>query len=75
MLISDFATFRSFKEFDVDTRIQSQNAERFKQIVQQTFKKLNLKKSRVKSSSNRLMKDSKKSDKFDDFGDATVCSK
>ena len=56
MLISDFATFRSSEEFDVDTRMWSQNVERFKRITQQAFKKLNLKRSRVKSSSDQFMK-------------------
>ena len=56
MLILSFATFRSFKEFNVDIRIRSQIVERFKRIIQQTFKKLNLEKSRVESSSDQLMK-------------------
>ena len=56
MLISDFATFRSSEKFDVDIRMRSQSAERPKRIVQQTFKKLNLEKSRVESSSDQLMK-------------------
>ena len=56
MLISNFVTFRSFEEFDVDTRMRSQRIKRSKQIVQQTFKKLNLKKSRVESLSDQLMK-------------------
>ena len=56
MLISGFATFRSFEKFDVDTRMRSQNVERFKRIVQQTLKKLNFKKFRVESSSDQLMK-------------------
>ena len=60
MLISDFATFRSSEKLDVDTRMRSQSAERFKRIVQQIFKKLNLKRSRIKSSSNQLMKNWKK---------------
>ena len=34
MLILNFAVFRSFKKFKIDTSIQSQNAERFKRIVQ-----------------------------------------
>ena len=59
MLISDFATFRSFEKFKVDTRMQSQSAERSKRIVQQTFKKLNVKKSRIESSSNELIKNKK----------------
>ena len=57
MLISNFATFRSFEKLDVDTRMRSQNAERFKQITQQTLEKLNFKRSRVESSSDQLMKD------------------
>ena len=56
MLISDFATFRSFEELDVDTRMRLQSAERSKRITQQIFKKLNLEKSRVESSSDQLMK-------------------
>ena len=75
MLISSFATFRSFEKLDVDTRMRSQNVERFKRIAQQTLEKLNLKKPRVESSSDQLMKNWKKNDDFDDFGNATVCSK
>ena len=60
MLISGFAIFRSSEKFNVDTRMRSQNAERFKQIVQQTFKKLNLKKFRVESSSDQFIKNKKK---------------
>ena len=56
MLILDFATFRSSEELDADTRMRSQNAGRFKQIAQQTLEELNLKRSRVESSSNQLMK-------------------
>ena len=56
MLISGFATFRSFKKFDVDIRMRSQSAERFKQIIQQTFKKLNFKRSRIELPSDQLMK-------------------
>ena len=56
MLISDFATFRSFEKFDVDTRMRSQSAERFKRIIQQILEKLNLERSRVESSSDQLMK-------------------
>ena len=41
MLISDFVTFRSSEKLNVDIRMWSQNAEQFKQIIQQTFKKLN----------------------------------
>ena len=33
MLISGFATFRSFEKFDVNTRMRSQSAERSKQIA------------------------------------------
>ena len=57
MLILNFATFRSFEEFEIDTRIRMQNIERFKRIVQQILKKLNLEKSRIESSSNQFMKD------------------
>ena len=60
ILISDFATFRSFKKLDVDTRMRSQSAERFKRIVQQTFEELNLERSRVESSSDQLMKNWRK---------------
>ena len=60
MLTSDFTTFRSFEKFDVDIRMRSQNVERIKRIVQQTLKKLNLKKFQVKSSSNQLMKNWKR---------------
>ena len=56
MLISDFAIFRLFEKLDVDTRMRSQSAERFKQIVQQILEKLNLERSRVESSSDQLMK-------------------
>ena len=56
MLISDFATFRSSEKFNVDIRMRSQNAERFKRIAQQIFEKLNLKRFRVVSSSNQFMK-------------------
>ena len=56
MLISDFATFRSSEKLDVNTCMRSQNAERFKQIAQQTFKKLNFKKFRIELSSNQFMK-------------------
>ena len=75
MLISGFATFRSFEKLDVDIRMRSQSVERFKWIAQQTLEKLNLERSRVKSSSDQLMKNWKKNDDFDDFEDATVCSK
>ena len=57
MLISDFATFRSFKKLDVDIRMRSQSVERFKRIAQQILKKLNLERSRVESSSDQFMKD------------------
>ena len=57
MLISGFAAFRSSEKFNVDTRMRSQNVERLKQIVQQTFEKLNFKRSRVDSSSNQFMRD------------------
>ena len=33
ILILSFATFRSLEKFNVDTRIRSQSAERFKQII------------------------------------------
>ena len=56
MLISDFAAFRSFEKLDVDIRMRSQNVERFKRIAQQTLKKLNFERSRVKSSSDQFMK-------------------
>ena len=56
MLISDFTTFRSFKKLEIDIRMRSQNAERFKRIAQQIFEKLNLKRFRVVSSSNQFMK-------------------
>ena len=60
MLISNFATFRSSEKFDVDTRMRSQSVERFKRIAQQTLKKLNFKRSRIKLSSNQLMKNWKR---------------
>ena len=56
MLILDFATFRSSEELNVDIRMRSQSAERFKRIAQQAFKKLNLKRSQVESLSDQLMK-------------------
>ena len=56
MLISDFATFRSFEKLNVDARMRSQNVKRFKQIAQQILKKLNFKKFRIESSLNQLMK-------------------
>ena len=60
MLISGFATFRSFEKLNVDIRMRSQSVERFKRIVQQILKKLNLERFRVESSSNQLMKDWRK---------------
>ena len=57
MLISDFATFRSSEKFDVDTRMRSQSAERFRRIVQQILEKLNLERSRIESLSDQFMKD------------------
>ena len=57
MLISDFAIFRSFEKFDIDIRMRSQSVERFKRIVYQTFKKLNLKRFRVDSSSDQFIND------------------
>ena len=60
ILISDFATFRSFEKLDVDIRMRSQSAERFKRIAQQTFEKLNFKKFRVESSSDQFMKNWRK---------------
>ena len=56
MLILGFAAFRSFEELEIDIRMRSQNAERFKQIAQQALKKLNFKRSRVVSSSDQFMK-------------------
>ena len=52
MLISNFAAFRLSEKLDVDIRMRSQSAERFKRIVQQTFEELNFKKFQVKSSSD-----------------------
>ena len=60
MLILDFATFRSSEKLDVNIRMRSQSVERFKQIVQQILEKLNLKKSRIESSSDQLLKNWKK---------------
>ena len=60
ILILSFTTFRLFEKLDIDIRMRSQNAERFKRIAQQIFKKLNLKRSRVDSSSDQLMKNWKK---------------
>ena len=45
MLILSFVAFRSFEKLDVDTRMRSQSAERFKRIIQQIFEELNLVKS------------------------------
>ena len=45
MLILNFATFQLFEKLDVDIRMRSQSAEQFKQIVQQTFRKLNFERS------------------------------
>ena len=45
MLISNFAIVRSFEKFDVNTRMRSQNVERFKRITQQILEKLNLERS------------------------------
>ena len=56
MLNLKFAAFRSFEKLETDIRMQSQSFERFKRIVQQILKELNLKKSRVESSSDQLMK-------------------
>ena len=56
MLISGFAAFRSSEKLEIDTRMRSQSAERFRWIVQQTLEKLNFRKSRVVSSSDQLMK-------------------
>ena len=60
MLISDFVTFWSFEKFDVDIRMRLRSAERLKQIVQQTFKELNLKRFRIELSSDQFMKNWKK---------------
>ena len=75
ILISNFATFQSSEKFDVDIRMQSQNAEPLKRIAQHILEKLNFKRSRVDSSSDQFMKNWKKNDEFDDFEDATVYSK
>ena len=56
MLISGFATFRLFEKLDVEIHIRSQSVERFKRIAQQTFKKLNLERFRIESSSDQFMK-------------------
>ena len=64
ILISDFATFRSSEKFDINTRMRSQSAERFKQIAQQTFEKLNFEWSRIESSSNQFMKNWRKKQWF-----------
>ena len=60
ILILDFATFRSSEEFNVDTRIRSQNVERSKRIAQQILKKLNFKRFRIDSPSDQFMKNWKK---------------
>ena len=60
MLISGFATFRSFEKFNVDIRMRSQNAEQFKRIAQQILEKLNFKKFRDESSSDQFIKEWKK---------------
>ena len=54
-LILDFAIFRSFKKLEIDIRIRSQSTERFKRLIQQTFKELNLKRSRIRLSSDQFM--------------------
>ena len=60
ILISDFATFRSFEKLNVDIRMRSQSVEQFKRITQQIFKKLNLKRSWVESSSDQFIKNWRK---------------
>ena len=60
MLNLDFATFRLSEKLEIDTRMRSQNAERFKRIVQQTFKKLNLERFWVESSSDQFKKNWRK---------------
>ena len=75
MLISDFAIFRLFEKLDVDTRMRSQSAKRFKRIVQQTFKKLNFNKFRIESLSDQHIKNWRKNNEFNDFENATVCSR
>ena len=51
MLISGFTIFRSFKKFNIDIRMRSQNAERSKRIAQQILEELNLEMSRGESCS------------------------
>ena len=60
ILILDFATFRLFEKFMIDICMRSQSVERFKQIIQQLFKKLNLEKFRIELSSNQFIKNWKK---------------
>ena len=60
MLISKFAAFRSLKKLETDIRMRSRDVERFRQIAQQTLKKLNLEKSRVESLSDQFMKNWRK---------------
>ena len=60
MLISDLAIFRSFEKLNVDIRMRSQSAERFKRIVQQILEELNLKGFRIESSSDQFMKNWKR---------------
>ena len=56
-MILNFATFWSFEKLDVDIRMRSQSAERFRRIAQQILKKLNLERFRVESLSDQFMKD------------------
>ena len=60
MFISDFAIFRLFEKFNVDIRMRSQSVERFKRIIQQIFKKLNLERSWIESSSDQFIKNWKR---------------
>ena len=60
ILISGFAIFRLFEKLDVDIYIRSQNNERFKRIIQQILRKLNLEKFWIESSSDQFMKHWKK---------------
>ena len=60
ILILSFTTFRSFEKFDVDIRMRSQSAKRFKRIAQQTLEKLNFERSRIESSLNQFMKNWRK---------------
>ena len=64
ILISGFATFRSFEEFDVNIRMRSQSVERFKRITQQILKKLNFERSWIDSSSDQFMKNWRKNQWF-----------